>query len=520
MNFRRKFVNTKLLAVVILALALSPVSVFAQNHTQSVELEDLLPQYNNFKWIYHGSVEYGHDMEIESIVTDQNTANYFIEGNVHDASGGESDSDYSLGLEYTVHSDVIIQTKTEEMMLDSDYDEIELIRTPLEEGSSWTQEVENSEGETTLESTITEVEDTDDGMIFTVRYEDLNSDYYEEREIQEGVGVITFTKLMITEDDSYPMGYSLFEEGSGVELGIDFHDVSGEEWYIDHVSKLVTLDLIEGYPDGSFRADGEITVAEFIKITVESMSYYQEAESGIWYEPYVSKAIELELIEDDEFEDYNRPITREEMTKIIVMATGEEPQSGQLSFTDAAEIDAEFVPYVYTAVQLGIIEGYPSDNTFRADRTSTRAEASKLFVILVEEMIHAEEFNEEDALALEAEFENRLYQETEADSWVVRDFDNKEDLIDYISEIADRELVSTYVDNYYDYMDGELVLPPKDGITTIIEDREYQLEMIHPREYQMTQETTTEMVGHYTITITYRYENDGWIMQDRDLEVH
>ncbi|WP_409228492.1 hypothetical protein [Gudongella sp. SC589] len=77
-----------------------------------------------------------------------------------------------------------------------------------------------------------------------------------------------------------------------------------------------------------------------------------------------------------------------------------------------------------------------------------------------------------------------------------------------------------YVDTYYDYMDGELVIPPKDGITRIIEDREYILEMIHPRKHQLTQETTTEMVGHYTLTITYSYENQNWVIEDRHLEVH
>ena len=158
--------------------------------------------------------------------------------------------------------------------------------------------------------------------------------------------------------------------------------------------------------------------------------------------------------------------------------------------------------------------------TTPSDQTSTRAEASKLFVLLVEDMIQTGDFSVSDALALESEFEDRLYQETEADSWVVVNFDDKESLVDYISEIADRELAESYVDTYYDYMEGELVQPPKDGITRIIEDREYQLEMIHPREFRLTQETTTELVGHYTLSITYRYENDGWIMQERDLEVH
>ncbi|WP_409228493.1 S-layer homology domain-containing protein [Gudongella sp. SC589] len=397
------------LAIVVIAMTFSPLTVLADNHIEELELQDLLPQYNNFEWTYHGSVEYGHDMQISSMMINEMSTNYAIEGSVHDMSGGESDMDYSLNLDYSVRSDVIIQTKSEEVMLDSEYDEIELIRTPLKEGTSWSQEVENSEGATTLESRITDVENTDEGWIFKVRYEDINSDYYEERKIQEGVGAISFEKLMFFEEDSYPMGYSLYEAASGVELDIDFSDVSGDEWYVDHVAKLVTLALIEGYPDGTFRPDGQITVAEFIKVAVESLSYYQEGTSSVWFEPYVSKALELGLIEEGEFEDYNRPITRQEMTKIIIKATGEEPQSGQLSFADSSEVEAEFAPYIYTAVELGIIKGYPSDNTFRPDRTSTRAEASKLFVILVEELINMEPFTAEEALILEVEFENRLY---------------------------------------------------------------------------------------------------------------
>jgi len=289
-------------------------------------------------------------------------------------SGGESDSDYTLNLEYSVKSDAIIQTKTEEMMLDSDYDEIELIRTPLEEGNTWNQEVSDPEGgETTLKSTITSIEDTEEGMVFTVRYEDINSDYYEERKIQEGLGVISFEKLMDLEDDSYPMGYSIYESGSGVQLEVDFSDVNGDEWYVGHISKLTSLDLINGYPDGSFKPDGEITVAEFIKVAVESMSHYPEAGPGWWYEPYVSNAIELEIIEEDEFEDYNRPITRQEMTKIIVKAAGADAENGQLDFSDSDEVEAEFAPYVYTAVELGLINGYPSDNTFRPDKHKGRS---------------------------------------------------------------------------------------------------------------------------------------------------
>jgi len=299
-----------------------------------------------------------------------------------------------------------------------------------------------------------------------------------------------------------------------------FLDVSGNQWFMEYVSRLVSLNLIDGYPDGSFRPDGQITVAEFLKVTVESLSYYPDGEAGWWYEPYVLKAVEIGLIEVDEYEDYNRPITRQEMTKIIVKAAGAETENGLLSFSDAGEIQEEFAPYVYTAVELSLINGYPSDNSFRPDRTSTRAEATKLFVLLVEDMIQTEDFKVQDALALDKEFEDRLYQETDSDTWVVVNFDDKESLVDYISEIADRELASSYVENFYDYMGGHLVLPPQDGIIIIIEDRDYQFEMVHPRKFLIVQETTTEMIGHYTLTITYHYENDGWIIKDRNLQVH
>lgn len=326
--------------------------------------------------------------------------------------------------------------------------------------------------------------------------------------------VILVLALIIGSTNAY--GGSHSESG---DTDIYFQDISGNEWYSAYVSKMVTWKLVSGYPDQTFRPNNEITVAEFIKITVEILSYYPEKESGKWFDPYVSKAIELGLIGENEFTDYNRPINREEMSKIIVNAIDEEPQSGELNFSDAAQIEDQYVPYIKTAVQLGIIQGYP-DNSFGANRMTTRAEASAIFVLLIEDIIDIKPFDEDDALALESEFERRLFQETEGDSWVVEDYDNIENLIDYISEIANRNLAETYVNNYYEYMDGELVIPPKGGPTLILENRDYQLEMTHPREYRLTQETTTEMVGHYTLTITYYYKNDDWIMEDRNIEVH
>jgi len=120
-------------------------------------------------------------------------------------------------------------------------------------------------------------------------------------------------------------------------------------------------------------------------------------------------------------------------------------------------------------VELDLIEGYPKDNAniFGPRRSTTRAEASKLFVLLIEEHLKTMDFNVGIALSLEKEFENRLFQTTE-NGWTVEHFDNKDDLIAYISEITSSELASSYVDIYYDYRYGELIQLPMDGPTMLL----------------------------------------------------
>ncbi|MFP4698493.1 MAG: S-layer homology domain-containing protein [Eubacteriales bacterium] len=523
MNHIRKYSIWKLMSILFLSLTLIPFNVSAQGHKQSLEMEDLLPKYNNFTWTYFGLAEYGHNMSISSITKSEESTHYYIQGNVHDMSGGESDSEFSLQLEYIVNTDSIIQIKEEETMLDSNFDQLELIRGPLEEGTTWSQEVEEEDGSTTiLECSITNVEASNNGKVFAVLYEDTNSPYYEKREIQEGIGVISLEKLMFTQEgETYKAGYSIMDEETGLELNSDFYDVSEDTWYYPYVSKLVTQDLIQGYSAQTFKPMNEITIAEFIKLTLDSLSFNKNSDDyDVWYTPYISEALDLNIISEGEYNDYNRPITRKEMTKIIIKALDEDTQRGELDFADAGEIDSEYVPYIYKAVELGLISGYPSDNTFGPNKLTTRAEASKLFSLLSDKVIDETSFGLSKALSLEEEFYDRLYQDTYDDNWDVQDFDNKEDLIDYIASIADRKLVENYVDTYYDYIDGEFVLIPKDGPTRLLKDRSYRLEMIHPRQFQLIQDTHTEMIGDYTLTITYTFEDNRWIIKDYHTEVH
>jgi hypothetical protein len=171
----------------------------------------LLPSQTGYEWRYFGFAEYAHTMTLDSIQHDQNRVIYNITGEVADMSDGESDKDFSLTITYIVEPTRLIQQKQEQVMMDSNFDEIELIRTPLAAGTSWTQQVTDEVGnQVILECQIENATvDTDGKKVYTILYDDQNSDYYERRKIKEDIGVIFFEKLYIDAEQSFPISYSI-----------------------------------------------------------------------------------------------------------------------------------------------------------------------------------------------------------------------------------------------------------------------------------------------------------------------
>lgn len=187
------------------------------NKEASSELRALLPDQEDYEWVYNGFAEYGHDLELEEIREQDGKLIYRTEGEVHDMSDGESDRDFDLEVIFEITADSLIQKKSGEMMLDL-FDEMTIIQTPLEEGHSWTQTVQGTEGKKILlEASIEKVEEVDGAKVYTVVYKDKDSPYFERRVIREGIGVTDFTRLYITEEESFEISYSLYEEASGYD---------------------------------------------------------------------------------------------------------------------------------------------------------------------------------------------------------------------------------------------------------------------------------------------------------------
>ncbi|MFO7941610.1 MAG: S-layer homology domain-containing protein, partial [Bacillota bacterium] len=374
---------------------------------------------------------------------------------------------------------------------------------------------------TTLRCTIEAIEGERGERTLTILYRDVEGSYYERREIREHIGVVGFERLMPDEEEPYEVSYTVFPGATLLPPTVDFVDVTSKAWFLSYFGAPQRMELIQGYPDGTFRPDRSISVAEFVKTIVGARGYRIANEEEPWYRPYIGIAEERELVRSGEFEGYDRPIRREEMAMLLARAAGTQPVDGGdfEGFSDSDEIGSYFQSYVTQATEHGLLTGYP-DGSFRPGEAMTRAEAARVLWSLIHVIDHPI-LRPEGTLELEEEFQDRLYQDTIRDEDDplprVEDFDRMEDVIDHLAEIMNRDLASSYVEDYYEERSGRLYLIPMDGPTLLREDEDFQLRMITPTQYELVQDTSTELVGDYILTIEYRRKDDRWIIFDREV---
>lgn len=175
-----------------------------------------------------------------------------------------------------------------------------------------------------------------------------------------------------------------------------FSDVRETDWFYPTVSKLVEKGYIGGYPDGTFKPQNNIRVSEFTKILISAIGYQVDvSKGGYWAEGYINKAKELGIIQDNEFDDYDRYITRGEMARMIAFA-GERVKDKGLSLdvpdnyksysyliTDYSTLDPDSKDIALKVFVSGIISGFP-DGSFGFDKNATRAEACAILMRFLE----------------------------------------------------------------------------------------------------------------------------------------
>lgn len=172
-----------------------------------------------------------------------------------------------------------------------------------------------------------------------------------------------------------------------------YNDVKKEHWFIAYVARLTQLGAIKGYPDGSFRPDGNVKKGEFTKMLVGALGHELEnADNGHWSSNYINKAFELGFLKEEDQEIFskdqlNENITRAEAAKMAALASDEDETVSKVfkdKIKDYDSIEKSYQPYILNSFKAGIITGY-EDGSFRPKGNLTRAEASAIIIRVIDE---------------------------------------------------------------------------------------------------------------------------------------
>lgn len=175
------------------------------------------------------------------------------------------------------------------------------------------------------------------------------------------------------------------EAGNNTNTQTTFSDVSGH-WAAESINTLAKSGILNGYEDGTFKPQGNVTRAEFLcallkALNVETKTYvgnFSDMNTNDWYAGFVQAAIDSGIVNG--FEDgtfgADRLITREQMATILAKALGL-TETTDLAYADNGQISQWAKDGVAKVTAAGIMQGKEANNFASLDN-ATRAEMATI----------------------------------------------------------------------------------------------------------------------------------------------
>ncbi len=166
-----------------------------------------------------------------------------------------------------------------------------------------------------------------------------------------------------------------------------FSDVTEADWFYSDVTELASQGVINGYPDGTFLPEANVTRAEFLKLVVSISSaddlYYTDAklfedvDPDEWYGKYLATAVLFGYIDRADYGTTFKPdeaITRREVAKILAGMLKADGSQFLTPYEDTD--DANAIALYGLCIMQGSIDPYIGGRYFYPDTAITRAEVS------------------------------------------------------------------------------------------------------------------------------------------------
>lgn len=204
---------------------------------------------------------------------------------------------------------------------------------------------------------------------------------------------ITLTHVTLVKSDLTTVEH---EVNVNLEItALSFNDLN-DHWAKQAIERAAGLGIVNGYTDGTFRPQENVTRAEFTVMMGRALEFKSTSDAVLsdfadlgripdWAKPFISEARKAGIItgyEDNTFRP-NHSINRSEMAVMAIRALEKEIDQGlKPTFADADSIAAWAQPSVAAAAEAGLINGR-SNNRFVPAANATRAEAAVMILRLV-----------------------------------------------------------------------------------------------------------------------------------------
>lgn len=170
-----------------------------------------------------------------------------------------------------------------------------------------------------------------------------------------------------------------------------FNDVTQSDWFYPYVIKAAKNGILKGVGNNLFLPQGNVKLSEVITIATRlydeknntTMPESTNVQSD-WYEPYVEYAEKIGIIKKGEFSDFERDAKRQEVAYILSNAIGKTDVAIDNITIPDVSLNDKYAQSIYKLYALKVLSGNDALGTFYPERSITRAEISKIAVLISE----------------------------------------------------------------------------------------------------------------------------------------
>ncbi|WP_235082885.1 S-layer homology domain-containing protein [Chlorogloeopsis fritschii PCC 9212] len=181
------------------------------------------------------------------------------------------------------------------------------------------------------------------------------------------------------------------EVGVARNLKVKFSDVYSDHWAKDFIAELAALEIIEGFPDGSFRPDEQLTRAQFAamisqafdRVKVRGAMSFKDVSTAFWAYNAIREAYQMGFLRTYGSQ-FNPDQALSRLEVLLGFAQGlnysvtGSTETILAAYSDAAMIRTDVRSAIAALTERGIVVNYPHVQTLNAEKVATRAEVCAL----------------------------------------------------------------------------------------------------------------------------------------------